>query len=291
MDAGLQHRGRRAPGRHLRRRRPTARRRSSSPSRCSRRCSARAGRSRDRFAGAATWSAGTYQRPVRAGRRSRDAGADYVVARRLRHHRGRHRPGAPVPRVRRGRHGGRAARYGLPVVNPVGPTATSLTDVPLVGGQFFKHADAALVAGPRRARAAVPARRLRAHLPALLALPHGADLLRAAVLVHPHHRAQGRAAARERAHQLVPRHDQARPLRRLAEQQHRLGAVAPPLLGHAAADLALRRRTTRSASARWPSCPSSPAPTCPSSTRTARSSTTSPSPARPAARSHGGCPR
>ncbi len=41
---------------------------------------------------------------------------------------------------------------------------------------------------------------VRAHLPALLALPHAARLLRAAVLVHPHHRGQGRAArARTRA--------------------------------------------------------------------------------------------
>ena len=43
-------------------------------------------------------------------------------------------------------------------------------------------------------------------------------------------------------HQLVPGLGQARPLRRLAEQQHRLGAVPQPLLGHPAADLALRGR-------------------------------------------------
>ena len=91
-------------------------------------------------------------------------------------------------------------------------------------------------------RAAVPAPGLRALLPALLALPHRAALLRAAVLVHPHHRDQGRAARRERADQLVPRDHQVGPLRRLAAQQRRLGAVPPPLLGHAAADLALRGR-------------------------------------------------
>ena len=38
-----------------------------------------------------------------------------------------------------------------------------------------------------------------------------------------------------------PDDDQARPLRRLAGEQHRLGALPQPLLGHAAADLALRR--------------------------------------------------
>ncbi|NED93831.1 isoleucine--tRNA ligase [Phytoactinopolyspora alkaliphila] len=35
-------------------------------------------------------------------------------------------------------------RYGMPVVNPVRPDGTFAEDVPLVGGQFFKHADAAL---------------------------------------------------------------------------------------------------------------------------------------------------
>ena len=36
-------------------------------------------------------------------------------------------------------------RYGLPVVNPIDPTGHFLPDVPLVGGHFFKAADAALV--------------------------------------------------------------------------------------------------------------------------------------------------
>ncbi|NDL59183.1 isoleucine--tRNA ligase [Phytoactinopolyspora mesophila] len=35
-------------------------------------------------------------------------------------------------------------RYGLPVVNPIEPDGTFSADVPLVGGQFFKHADTAL---------------------------------------------------------------------------------------------------------------------------------------------------
>ena len=70
----------------------------------------------------------------------------------------------------------------------------------MVGGMFFKKADATLVADLEAARPAVPPRAVRALLPALLALPHAADLLRAAVLVHPHHRDQGRAArARTRA--------------------------------------------------------------------------------------------
>jgi isoleucyl-tRNA synthetase len=39
-----------------------------------------------------------------------------------------------------------ARRYGLPVVNPVKPDGHFLDDLPLVGGQFFKAADPAIVA-------------------------------------------------------------------------------------------------------------------------------------------------
>ena len=96
--------------------------------------------------------------------------------------------------------------------------------------------------GPRpgRARPAVPARALRAQLPALLALPH-----RAMYYAQPSWYVRTTqikdALLRENEEtELVPRHDQARPLRRLAGEQHRLGALAQPLLGHPAADLALR---------------------------------------------------
>ena len=115
--------------------------------------------------------------------------------------------------------------YGLPVVRPGPPDGHFEESVRLVGGEFFKHADKSAGAGPRGARVAVPAPGLRARLPALLALPHRAALLRAAVLVHPDHPGQGRAARRERADQLVPGQHQVGPLRRLAAQQHRLGAV------------------------------------------------------------------
>ncbi len=40
-------------------------------------------------------------------------------------------------------------RYGMPVVNPVGPDGRFLPDVPLVGGTFFKDADEALTADLR----------------------------------------------------------------------------------------------------------------------------------------------
>ena len=69
------------------------------------------------------------------------------------------------------------------------------------------------------------------------------------------------------------------PLRRLAAQQHRLGALAQPLLGHAAADLALRGRAPHVRRvARRPRIPCGAGPLDPRPAP-ARSSTTSRSPA------------
>ena len=130
---------------------------------------------------------------------------------------------------------------GLPIVNPVGTNGRFDADLPLVGGVFVKTADDALVA-ELASGTALPPPGVRPLLPALLALPHTADLLRPAVLVHPHHRGQSGAVAGERGHRLAPGDAQARPVRRLAGQQCRLGAVPQPLLGHPAADLAQRRR-------------------------------------------------
>jgi isoleucyl-tRNA synthetase len=59
-----------------------------------------------------------------------------------------------------------ARAYGLPLVNPVRADGTFAPNVPLVGGQFFKHADAALVAD-------LAARgRLERHEPYEHAYPH-----------------------------------------------------------------------------------------------------------------------
>ncbi len=98
---------------------------------------------------------------------------------------------------------------------------------------------------PRAPRPALPRAGLRARLPALLALRHAAPLLRQVELVH-RHLAGARAAARQqRADRLAPRAHQARALRQMAGEQRRLGALARPLLGHAAADLGVRRRGLR----------------------------------------------
>ena len=115
--------------------------------------------------------------------------------RRLRHHRRRHRPGAPGARLRRRRPGH------LPGLRPAGRQPGAVRRA--LRGVGARRRRAVLQEGrrdprrrPRAARADVPARAVRALLPALLALPHAVDLLRAAVLVHPHHGDQGRAARR-----------------------------------------------------------------------------------------------
>ncbi len=59
-----------------------------------------------------------------------------------------------------------ARQYGLPVINPIGPDGRFRTDVPLVGGQFFKDADEVLVAD-LRARGL-----LVRHVPYQHAYPH-----------------------------------------------------------------------------------------------------------------------
>ena len=67
--------------------------------------------------------------------------------------------------------------YGLPVVNPIAPDGTFLSDVPLVGGIFFKDADKILVKELKS----------RGVLYALLALPYCLDLLRTTFLVYPYY--------------------------------------------------------------------------------------------------------
>ena len=113
--------------------------------------------------------------------------------RRLRHHRRRLRPRPPGARLRRRgpRHLPRlrpARRQPRPPRRPLRRRrARGRRDVLQEGRRDARRR-------PRAARADVPPRALRARLPALLALPHAAHLLRAAVLVHPHDGDQGRAA-------------------------------------------------------------------------------------------------
>ena len=64
------------------------------------------------------------------------------------------------------------------------------------------------------------------------------------------------APASQRGRHVVSRAHQARALRRLAREQHRLGALARPLLGHAAAHLALRAGAHALRRLAWKSCAS-----------------------------------
>ncbi len=174
-----------------------------------------------------------------------------VLAGRLRDDRGRHRARAHRARVRRGRLPPRRAATACTVVNPVLADGTYDERVGRFAGRFVKEADA-----DHRSRTCASrgrlfrAEELRAHLSALLALRHAAALLREGELVHPHHRDARRAARRQRGDQLAPGAHQARPLRQLAREQRRLGALARALLGHAAAVWRCERGPRTAASAR-----------------------------------------
>ena len=154
-----------------------------------------------------------------------------------------------------------AKRYGLPVVNPVRPDGTFEEHLPLVGGQFFKAADAALVADLRERGLLFREQPYEHSYPhcwrcdtALLYYALPSWYIRTTAI-------KDRLLEENERTDLVPLDDQARPLRRLAREQHRLGAVAQPLLGHAAADLALHRRRARTGrrTARSPSSARTPA--------------------------------
>ena len=117
--------------------------------------------------------------------------------------------------------------------------------MPLVGGVFFKDADAPLVDDLRDRGL------LFRHEPYEHSYPHcwrchtAAALLRAAVLVHPDHRDQGRSCWRENErtnwHPETIKHGRYGDwLRNNVDW----ALSRDPVLGHAAADLAVRRTST-----------------------------------------------
>ena len=138
-----------------------------------------------------------------------------------------------------------ATENGLTIHNPVRRDGSFDERAGQFADMYVRDADAPIVEALRASGRLFRAERVRALLPALLALRHAADLLRQDQLVRAHDGAQGRAAGRQRGGRLVPRAHQARPLRQVAGEQRRLGALARALLGHAAADLARRRRRGR----------------------------------------------
>ena len=207
---------------------------------------------------------------------------------RLRHDRRRHRHRPHRARLRRGRHAPR--RGERPARRQPGRTDGTYDErIGALRGALRQGRRPGHHRRPQGARPASPRRALRAQLPVLLALRHAAALLRQGELVHPHDRAPRRAARRQRVDRVAPVPHQARALRRVAREQRRLGAHPRPLLGHAAARLALRggahalrRLDRRAARAGAAPCPR----TC-----TGPTSTTSPSPAPSAAARCAACRR
>ncbi len=83
---------------------------------------------------------------------------------------------------------------------------------------------------------------VRAHVSALLALQEQADLLRPRFVVRAHVGGEEADARDQRARELAAARGGVGPVRRVAGEQRRLGALARPLLGHAAAGVGLRSR-------------------------------------------------
>ena len=93
---------------------------------------------------------------------------------------------------------------GLTIHNPVRPDGTFDERTGPFAGMNVREADADIVEALRESGRLFKAERVRARLPALLALRHAAHLLRQDELVRAHHRGQGRAAGRQRGGRLVP---------------------------------------------------------------------------------------
>ena len=135
---------------------------------------------------------------------------------------------------------------GFRSLNPVGPDARFDATVPDVPRRSSSRTPTPRSSPTSRERGLLVARRrLHALVPALLALRDPAHLLGEADVVRGDLGAQGRPAARERERRLASRAHQARPLRRLAREQRRLGPLARPLLGHADPGVALPRPEVR----------------------------------------------
>ena len=136
-------------------------------------------------------------------------------------------------------------RHGIPLVNPVREDGTYDERITGYEGVFVGDATPRVVAELHEAGKLWDTEPYVHSYPALLALRLEAPLLREGVVVHRHARPPPRHARAEPADRLAPRARARRALRQLAAGQRRLGSVPRPLLGHAAADLGVRRCDAR----------------------------------------------
>ena len=135
-----------------------------------------------------------------------------------------------------------ARENGLPILNPVGPDGTFLPVVGWLAGQHVRDTNHEINDETRTPRDPHSALRLHPLSAALLALRDRTDLLGEAQLVYRNESVQREDARGELDHRLAPFVHSRWSNGRVARQQRRLGAFSRPLLGHAAADMALRRR-------------------------------------------------
>ena len=166
-------------------------------------------------------------------------------ARRLRHHRGGHRPRPHRDRLRRGRlPARRAVRDHAPEPGRRcdGTFDERVTDF---AGRFVKEADPDIVEAleAQRASCCAPRPTCTPIRTAGAATPRSSTTRSRAGTSRPARSGTGCSPTNERD-RLAPRAHQARPLRQVAREQRRLGALARPLLGDAAADLGVRREPT-----------------------------------------------
>ena len=132
-----------------------------------------------------------------------------------------------------------ARRHGFPAPNPVGPDGRYTEAVGPWAGRAVRKADPALVADLAERGLLLRAETHRHQYPHCWRC--GAAPLHAKPSWYVRDRGRRPDAGAQPPHRLAPRARARRPLRPVARGQRRLVDLARPLLGHAAAPLALRR--------------------------------------------------
>ncbi len=107
-------------------------------------------------------------------------------------------------------------RHGLAFLQPLTSRGAFVPGTPVVGGEFVKDADRAIIDHLRSGRRPVVRPARHTLVSALLAVRHAAAVLRALVVVRANHRVPGRDAGAQRAYRMASAGDRVRPLRRVA---------------------------------------------------------------------------